>query len=220
MSDYEKLMESIIEGDEEQAVDVTRKLVESGHPALDILQHGMIPAMDRLGEKLVKEECYIPELLLSSRAMQAAVTEIRSILTEDGAEETRRGTIVVGTVRGDIHTIGKNLVSVVLRSAGFQVIDLGVNVGEQEFAEAVRENNAVAVAMSAMLTTSMNSMKKIVRSLQKEDFGGEVRIFIGGAPITPLFARELGVQYADNILETVRLALNAAEEKNSGKSSG
>ncbi len=218
MNQFDAIFQSIIDGDEEQTVSLCHKLLEKGCSPVDILEKGMIPAMDRLGVLLSREERFIPQILLSARAMQGAVAIIRPLLLQRKEINTNvRGVAVVGTVQGDIHTIGKNLVGIMLQSAGFEVVDLGANVSPEDFIQAIRKSGAHLVALSAMLTTSMNTMRNTVHQLQQEEFGRPIRIIVGGGPITPSFAREIHAEFSDNMMGTVRLAL---DYKPDGQSKG
>lgn len=215
MNRFEGIYQSILDGDEKQAAAQCRKLLDSGCSPVDILEKGMIPAMDRLGVLLSREERFIPQILLSASAMQGAVAIIRPLLLGEWKEMPVGSTIVVGTVRGDIHTIGKNLVGIMLQSAGFEVADLGSNVSTEAFIREVYARKAKVVALSAMLTTSMSTMKSTVRALKQEDFGYPLLVIVGGGPITPSFAREVHAEFASSMLETVRLALaHTARQKN------
>lgn len=213
MNRFNTIFQSIIDGDEEKTVAQCRELLAKGYRPVDILEKGMIPAMDRLGVMLSREERFIPQILLSARAMQKAVAIIRPLLLElaDGAEHREK--VVVGTVQGDIHTIGKSLVGIMLQSAGFDVTDLGSNVSAERFIAQLRADGSRIVAMSAMLTTSMASMKETVKRIRQEDFGYHVHIIVGGGPITPSFARELGVEFSGTMMDTARLATEISTER-------
>jgi len=214
MNQFHELFQSIMDGDEENAVTLTKALIANGVRPMDILIKGMLPAMDQLGDLLAREERFIPQILLSARTMQSALAEIQSLLVEENTGRFRHDVVIVGTVSGDIHTIGKNLVSIMLRNGGFRVVDLGVNVSADDFAAAIRKYGAHVIAMSAMLTTSMSAMRKIIQKLQKEDFGYPLSIIVGGAPITPNFARELNVLYSGNMMESMKLAMDATKKEN------
>ena len=204
MNQFNAIFQSIIDGEEEKTVTHCRELLAKGCRPVDILEKGMIPAMDRLGVMLSREERFIPQILLSARAMQKAVAIIRPLLLEK---------VVVGTVQGDIHTIGKSLVGIMLQSAGFDVTDLGSNVSAERFIAQLRADGARIVAMSAMLTTSMASMKETVKRIRQVDFGYPVHIIVGGGPITPSFARELGVEFSATMMDTARLATEISAEQ-------
>jgi 5-methyltetrahydrofolate--homocysteine methyltransferase len=173
-----------------QAMDQTEKIVneavDNGVPAGEILNGGFIPAMAIIGDKFSEGEIYIPDVLIAARAMQASVDKLRPLLTDDAA--ANRGTVVIGTVKGDLHDIGKNLVKYMLQGSGFNVVDLGNDVSPEQFAEAVREHEAGVVAMSALLTTTMGSMKDIIDGLEEAGIRDNVKVMIGGAPVTQEFA--------------------------------
>lgn len=207
MNQFNAIFQSIIDGDEEQTVKLCRDMLAKGCRPIDILEKGMIPAMDRLGVLLSREERFIPQILISARAMQSAVSIIRPLLLDKTDCCGVRETVIVGTVQGDIHTIGKNLVGIMLQSAGFDVADLGSNVSPEEFIRQIRARDARIVAMSAMLTTSMNSMKNTVQRIKREDFGHPVHIIVGGGPITPSFAREIDAEFSATMMETMRVAV-------------
>jgi 5-methyltetrahydrofolate--homocysteine methyltransferase len=173
-----------------QAMDQTEKIVDeavdSGVPAGEILNGGFIPAMAIIGDKFSEGEIYIPDVLIAARAMQASVDKLRPLLTDDAS--ANRGTVVIGTVKGDLHDIGKNLVKYMLQGSGFNVVDLGNDVSPEQFAEAVREHEAGVIAMSALLTTTMGSMKDIIDGLEEAGIRDNVKVMIGGAPVTQEFA--------------------------------
>lgn len=173
-----------------QAMTQTEKIVEealnSGTPAEKILNEGFIAAMAVIGDKFSEGEVYIPDVLIAARAMQAAVDKLRPMLSDD--ESSDRGTVVIGTVKGDLHDIGKNLVKYMLQGSGFNVVDLGNDVSPEQFAEAVRANDAGVVAMSALLTTTMGSMKDVIDGLEEAGLRDSVKVMIGGAPVTKEFA--------------------------------
>lgn len=210
MYPYDSIFQSIMDGDDRKTVSLCEEAVANGYHPIDILEKGMIPAMDHLGNLLARGELFIPQILASARAMQEAVNFIQPKLLGNSIPILQH-TVVVGTVKGDIHTLGKNLVSIMLRATGFQVVDLGVNVGAEQFVNAVREHHARTVAMSALLTTSMQNMRKIVKQLREEDFGYPLQIIVGGGPITANFAREVNATFASNMMETARLVQSASE---------
>jgi 5-methyltetrahydrofolate--homocysteine methyltransferase len=173
-----------------QAMDQTAKVVDDalkgGTTAEQVLNEGFLPAMAIIGDKFSEGEVYIPDVLIAARAMQASVDKIRPLLSDDSVSS--RGTVVIGTVKGDLHDIGKNLVKYMLQGSGFDVVDLGNDVSAEEFAEAVRSNEAGLVAMSALLTTTMGSMKDVVDGLEEAGLRDQVKIMIGGAPVTQEYA--------------------------------
>jgi len=173
-----------------EALTQTEKIVDdainSGVPAEQILNEGFIPAMAIIGDKFSTSEIYIPDVLIAARAMQTSVDKLRPLLSDDAA--TDRGTVVIGTVKGDLHDIGKNLVKYMLQGSGFNVIDLGNDVSPEQFAEAVRTHEPGIVAMSALLTTTMGSMKDIIDGLEETGVRDSVKVMIGGAPVTQEYA--------------------------------
>ncbi len=190
MSDLEEVRQSVIDGDLHQ----TEKLVESAialHlPAAQILKEGLISAMAEVGRMFECGEAYVPEMLISARAMKGGLAVLRPHLIAAHVEAI--GKVVIGTVEGDIHDIGKNLVGMMLEGAGFEVIDLGTDVSPGTYVEAVREHHPDVVGCSALLTTTMLRMKDIVRALDEAGVRSQVQIIIGGAPITDDYAREIG----------------------------
>lgn len=173
-----------------KAMTQTEKIVDEalngGVPAEKILNEGFIAAMAIIGDKFSEGEVYIPDVLIAARAMQSGVDKLRPHLSDD--VETNRGTVVIGTVKGDLHDIGKNLVKYMLQGSGFNVVDLGNDVSAEQFAEAVRTHEAKIVAMSALLTTTMGSMKEIIDGLEEAGLRESVKVMIGGAPVTQEFA--------------------------------
>jgi len=206
MNPYEAIFQNVMEGNEHGVLTACQELLDHGYRPIDILEKGMIPAMDQLGELLGRGERFVPQVLISAKAMQSAVSFLQPVLMAQGQTPITQNVVVVGTVQGDIHTIGKNLVSIMLQSTGCRVIDLGANVSAERFIQAIRESGARVVAMSALLTSSMNRMRQIVRQIQKEDFGWPVKIILGGGPITPSFARELNVTFGGSMVDTTQKA--------------
>ncbi|MDE2206591.1 MAG: corrinoid protein, partial [Armatimonadetes bacterium] len=164
-----------------------------------------IPAMDEVGRRFEANEYFVPELLIAARAMKGGLEILRPLLAESGGK--RAGKVVIGTVRGDLHDIGKNLVGAMLEGGGFEVIDLGVDVSPEQFATAVRDNGAELVAISALLTTTMSGMKSVIETLDKHGMRPGVRVMVGGAPVTQRFADEIGADaFSDNASGAVRVA--------------
>lgn len=193
-----------------EAMSQTEKIVEdamnSGVPADEVLNEGFIPAMAIIGDKFSEGEVYIPDVLIAARAMQASVDKLRPLLADEAA--TDRGTVVIGTVKGDLHDIGKNLVKYMLQGSGFNVVDLGNDVSAEQFAEAVRTHEAGVVAMSALLTTTMGSMKDVVDGLEEAGLRDRVKIMIGGAPVTQEYADRIKVDgYARDAGSAVHMAM-------------
>ena len=193
-----------------EAMTQTEKIVDdamsSGVPAEKILNEGFIQAMSVIGDKFSEGEVYIPDVLIAARAMQASVDKLRPHLSDDAG--TDKGTVVIGTVKGDLHDIGKNLVKYMLQGSGFNVVDLGNDVSPEQFAEAVRTNDAGIVAMSALLTTTMGSMKDIIDGLEEAGVRESVKVMIGGAPVTQEFADRINADgYARDAGSAARTAM-------------
>jgi 5-methyltetrahydrofolate--homocysteine methyltransferase len=165
---------------------VVDEAINSGIPADKILNEGFISAMGIIGDKFSEGEVYIPDVLIAARAMQSAMDKLRPMMAD--SDVSGRGTVVIGTVKGDLHDIGKNLVKYMLQGSGFNVIDLGNDVSAEKFADAVRTHDAKIVAMSALLTTTMGSMKDIIDGLEEAGLRDSVKIMIGGAPVTQEYA--------------------------------
>ncbi len=208
MTPIECLFKAVIDGDAKTARIVTADALQAGVPALDLVMEGMMPAMDEAGRRFECSEFFVPELLLSARAMKSALELIRPILAQTGAKPA--GRVAVGTVRGDLHDIGKNLVSAMLEGAGFEVVDLGVNVAAEKFIDAVRTKDVKIVAMSALLTTTMESMRTTIEAFRTAGLRDQVRILVGGAPVTQRFADEIGADgYSASAPGAVMLARKA-----------
>lgn len=205
MDDSTSLYDAILTGDANRARSLTEALLAKGTDPLSLVNGSMVPAMAEVGARFEREEYFIPELMLAARAMKAALGLIRPLLTASGAASA--GRVVVGTVKGDLHDIGKNLVAALLEGAGFEVIDLGVNVPPEKFTETVRDKNPHIIAMSALLTTTMTSMKLTIEAIKAAGLRDRVRVLVGGAPITPKFAAEIGADgYSENAVGAVELA--------------
>jgi corrinoid protein of di/trimethylamine methyltransferase len=205
MTRLEELHAAILEGDQDGAVQITREALEAGADPEDLIDGGMIPAMAEAGRRFEEEDFFVPELLLAARAMKAALALLRPLLVDRGAES--RGRVVIGTVKGDLHDIGKNLVSSMLEGAGFDVIDLGTDVAPERFVEAVREKDADLLGLSALLTVTMPAMRTTIESLEREGMRERVKVFVGGAPLSAEYAKEIGADaYADNASAAVRMA--------------
>ena len=190
MSRDMELTQGIIRGDRENVVRLIREDLAEGRGPVPILNDGLIPGMEELGDQFGRGEVFIPELMAAAKAMTAAMDILRPLLEESGVEPL--GKIVMGTVKGDMHDIGKNLVCMMLRGAGFEVIDLGVNTSAEQFIEALDTSGARIMGMSALLTTTMNRMGTIIENIRKAPFGDEVRIMVGGAPLDEEFAEKIG----------------------------
>ncbi len=191
MADYARMNQVLFEGDK----DATRQLVEEalaeGRPALEILKEGLIAGMRVVGEDFKYNRIFVPEVLLAARAMKNGVEVLEPLLTAEGSSKVSAGTVVLGTVKGDIHDIGKNLVGMMAEGAGFRVVDLGTNTKAEDYAAAAREHRADIVGMSALLTTTMVYMKTVVDAFKEEGLD-DVAICVGGAPVSRGWAKEIG----------------------------
>jgi len=205
MSRYQNLADSIIKGDNIRSSDIAQKLIKDGVPAIDILNNGLVPGMDVVGKKFEANEFYLPEVLLAARAMKAAMEIIKPLLSESGAET--KGTIIIGTVKGDIHEIGKNLVGMMLEGGGYTVIDLGVDVPPEKFVEEIKKNSVKLIGMSALLTTTMMGMKTVIDMIKTDEKTANVKVMVGGAPLNQEFADSIGAHgYAPDASGVVGLA--------------
>jgi corrinoid protein of di/trimethylamine methyltransferase len=207
MQDLKPLHDAILKGDAKTAKTTTEQAIAAGVEPLKLVQEYMMPAMAEVGRRFECNEYFVPELLLAARAMKAALELIRPLLVASGAKPMAR--VALGTVKGDLHDIGKNLVMAMLEGGGFEVIDLGVNVTPEQFVAAVKGKGANIVAMSALLTTTMPAMKTTVDALQQAGVRQQVKVLIGGAPITQKYADEIG---ADGYSESAAGAVNAAKK--------
>jgi corrinoid protein of di/trimethylamine methyltransferase len=191
------LHDAVLKGDAPGAVSATEEALAAGTDPEELINESMIPAMNEVGRRYEEGEYYIPELLIAARAMKGALGLIRPLLAEKGAEPV--GKVVIGTVAGDQHDIGKNLVASMLEGGGFGVVDLGIDVSPQKFVAAVKESGAGIVALSSLLSTTMPAMKGVLAELEKEGLRDKVKVMIGGAPVTRKVADELGAEgYGSN----------------------
>ncbi len=205
MHDLQPLHEAILTGDAKNARTRTDEALAAGVQALDVVNQAMVPAMTEVGRRFETEEYFVPDLLLAARAMKAALEPIRPLLA--AGDVPRAGRVVIGTVKGDLHEIGKNLVAAMLEGSGFEVYDLGVDVAPERFAREVRERNANIVAMSALLTTTMGAMKTTIDVLKSSGVRDQVKVLIGGAPISQKYADDIGADgFSDNAVAAVALA--------------
>jgi 5-methyltetrahydrofolate--homocysteine methyltransferase len=205
MEALSQLKNAVLNGEYTKAGPLTEEALKGGASAETVLNQCLITAMDRVGDLFKEGEIYVPEVLLAAKAMQAGMNVLKPELLKDGVES--RGKVVVGTVRGDLHDIGKNLVAMMLEGAGFEIIDLGNDVPAEEFVEAAEKNGAQVIGMSALLTTTMHVMKETVDLLKAKKLNGKVKTMIGGAPVTSAFASEIGVDgYGDDAATAVDIA--------------
>lgn len=203
MADLKALAESVIKGDMKTAVELTTSALEAGVEPAKVLEEGLIAGMTVVGVRFKANEVYIPEVLIAARAMKMAMEILEPKLIESGIEPI--GTAILGTVQGDMHDIGKNLVIMMLKGAGFDVTDLGVNVSPDKFVETAKETNAQIVGLSALLTTTMPAMETTIKALK--DAGITSKVMIGGAPVTQDYADKIGADgYSPDAATAVDLA--------------
>ena len=205
MSDFGGLYDAILNGDQKTSVALTKQALDEGVEPLDLIHRYMIPAMEKAGKRFECEDFFVPELLLAARAMKGALELLRPRLAASGAQPA--GRVVIGTVKGDLHDIGKNLVSSMLEGGGFEVTDLGADVSPERFVEAVRKTGAQIVCLSALLTVTMPSMKTTIEAFRQAGIRDQIKVLIGGAPVTEQYAREIGADgYGGNANVAVALA--------------
>ncbi|NQT66977.1 MAG: corrinoid protein [Actinobacteria bacterium] len=205
MAKYQDLADSIIRGDNVESKNIAQRLVDEGVSAVEILNDGLVPGMDVVGKKFKANEMYIPEVLIAARAMHAAMDIIKPLLSESGADT--KGKIIIGTVQGDLHDIGKNLVGMMLEGGGYTVIDLGVDVPPEKFIEEIKKNGIKLIGISALLTTTMTGMKTVIDALKVDKETANVKVMVGGAPITQEYADSIGAAgYAPDASGAVGLA--------------
>ena len=204
MNDLTELYDAVIAGDAGKASALTEEALAGGMVPMDVVTGSLTPAMDEVGRRFEANEAFVPELLISARAMKGAMDLIRPRLAKSGSDLL--GRVVVATVKGDLHDIGKNLVASMMEGGGFEVIDLGVNVEPEKIVAAVKDG-ADIVALSALLTTTMPSMKTTIEALETGGVRGDVKVLVGGAPVTQRFADEIGADgYSDSAVGAVALA--------------
>jgi corrinoid protein of di/trimethylamine methyltransferase len=205
VTELKKLYDAVVTGNAKEAAAITKAALAEGADPAELVGKYMIPAMDEVGRLFECEDYFVPELLLSGRAMKAALEFLRPLLAASGAEPA--GKVIIGTVKGDLHDIGKNLVAAMLEGAGFEVTDLGTDVSPEKFVEAVSTKGANIVCLSALLTVTMPSMKTTVEALNAAGVRDKVKIMIGGAPVTDSYAREIGADsYSENASAAVATA--------------
>ncbi|GAI71391.1 unnamed protein product, partial [marine sediment metagenome] len=188
--DLNNVSEALQRGDAEKVAELVKQALEENLLPKDILENGLIKGMEIIGVKFKKNEVYVPEVLIAARAMHAGMDVLKPKLIETGVKNI--GTVAIGTVKGDLHDIGKNLVKMMLEGAGFEVIDLGIDVSVDKFVEAVKVHQPNIVGMSALLTTTMVNMPEVIKALKAADLRDKVKIMIGGAPITQNYADQIG----------------------------
>ena len=200
--DLDALKDAVINGDAKGCTVLTEVAIRAGHAPQKILTEALVPAMQVVGDKFRCNEVYVPEVLVAARAMKKSLGLLKPLLTQTGAKPV--GTAVIGTVKGDLHDIGKNLVGMMLEGAGFEVIDLGADVAPEKFVQVAKDTNAQIVGISTLLTTTMLGMKDVLRALERADLRTKVKVMVGGAPVTQSFADEIGADgYGESAAEAV-----------------
>jgi 5-methyltetrahydrofolate--homocysteine methyltransferase len=203
----EKIYQGVLNGERETVVEAVREAIDADITAERVLKEGMMAAMAETGRLFEDGEYFVPELLIAARAMQGGMELLKPLLVAEDIEPI--GRIVVGTVKGDLHDIGKNLVGMMLEGAGFEVIDLGSDVDAEKFVEAVRSNQAHVMGMSALLTTTMTNMPVVIDALKNAGLRDSVKVLIGGAPVTKAYADQIGADgYAPDASQAAKLALS------------
>ncbi len=205
MANLNELAEAIIKGKAPVAKELTEQAIAEGISPQEILNDGLVAGMSVVGQKFKANEFYVPEVLIAARAMQGAMQALKPALAETGTQPI--GCVVIGTVQGDLHDIGKNLVAMMLEGAGFEIHDLGVDVTPEKFLDEARKSGATIVGMSALLTTTMPAMEKTIKHIREQADGDDIKVMIGGAPVTEEFANKIGADgYAPDAASAVDVA--------------
>jgi corrinoid protein of di/trimethylamine methyltransferase len=203
------ISEFLQKGKAAEVKDLAQKGIDSGMKAKQILEEGLMPGMSIIGEKFKKNEVYVPEVLIAARAMNAGIEILKPHMSDSDA--TDRGTVVLGTVKGDLHDIGKNLVRIMMEGKGLKVVDLGIDVSPEKFVEAAKESSAEVIACSALLTTTMTEMENVVKAFEEAGLRDSVKILVGGAPVTQSFCDSIGAdRYSPDAASAADEALVAA----------
>jgi len=205
--DLNALKDAVIAGDSKGCTVLTEVAIKAGHAPQKILNEALIPAMEVVGEKFRCNEVYVPEVLVAARAMKKSLAILKPLLVQTGFKPV--GVAVMGSVKGDLHDIGKNLVCMMLEGAGFEVVDLGTDVPPEKFVQAAKDSKAQIIGMSTLLTTTMLGMKDVMAALEKSELRGKVKVMVGGAPVTQSFAQEIG---ADAYGESAATAVEKARQ--------
>ena len=209
MSVLNEISEMLQKGKANEVKELAQKGLDEGLTAKSILEEGLMPGMAIIGDKFKKNEVYVPEVLIAARAMNAGIAILRPLMGD--ADITQKGTVVLGTVKGDLHDIGKNLVKIMMEGKGLNVVDLGIDVSPEKFVDAVKESNADIIACSALLTTTMTEMENVVKAAEEAGIRDHVKILVGGAPVTQSFCDSIGAdKYAPDAASAADEAIAAA----------
>jgi len=202
MADLKQIAESLIQGKGPKVKELAQKAVDGGEDVQKILNEGLLAGMSVVGDKFKKNEFYVPEVLIAARAMRAGMEVLRPLLAEKNIKG--QGTVVLGTVKGDLHDIGKNLVGMMLEGVGFEIVDLGIDIAPEKFIQVAKEKNAAIIGLSALLTTTMLAMKDVIEALTSQGLRKKIKIIIGGAPVTQEYGDEIGADgYAPDAASAV-----------------
>ncbi len=213
MEIFSKISEALQKGKAKDVKALVQEAVDAGIPAQQILNDGLLPGMNVIGIKFKNNEVYVPDVLIAARAMKAGTEILKPLLVADGVKAT--GRVVLGTVKGDLHDIGKNLVGMMMEGKGLEVIDLGTDVSAEKFVSAAIEHGAQVICCSALLTTTMNEMKKVIEAATAAGIRGKVTIMVGGAPVTGAYAQSIGADlYSADAASAAEAAVAAILAKN------
>lgn len=207
MEEMNPLSQAIVAGNLEQTQQLVRQALAEGMDTQTLINDYLTTGMAEIGQRFQDRKAFVPNLLMSARAMKGALEILKPYMTEE--TETRLGTIVIGTVKGDLHDIGKNLVASMFEGCGFKVVNLGIDVSSEKFIQAIREHHADIVCLSALLTTTMNYMRNVVANLEKEGLRDRVKVMVGGAPVNEAFAAQIG---ADLYTSNANAAVTGAKQ--------
>lgn len=205
---FKAIKQAVIEGDDEAVVELVTEEIESGTSPKDILDKGLVAGMDIVGEDFKNNIMFVPEVLMSANAMAAGNELLKPLMV--GVRTESKGKVVIGTVKGDLHDIGKKIVGMMLEGAGFEVIDLGLDVTVEKFLDALAETGAKIIGMSAMLTTTMTVMEEVIEAIKRDERFKDVKVMIGGAPVNDIFAEKIGANYSHDAASAVELAKRLA----------
>ncbi len=211
MLDQEKFYTALSQGKMDEVKRLTQEALDQGEPVERVLKEGLLSAMDRIGVRFKNGEIYIPEVLIAARAMHAGMAVLKPILSKSSTRQAQR--VIIGTVKGDLHDIGKNLVVMMLEGGGFEIVDLGIDVPAHKFIDAIKTYQPHVVGMSALLTTTMIEMKNTIQAIEWAGLRNQVKIIVGGAPVTSKFAQDIGADgYAPDAASAVDLVRNVLAE--------
>lgn len=212
MATYEELAQSVIAGQRDQVKDLVTSLIAAGNSPLEIVNEGLIAGMNVVGVRFKAGDMYVPEVLMAAKSMSGGLEIVRPLIAE--ADQKSKGKILLGTVKGDLHDIGKNLVGMLIESGGLEVINMGVDVSAEDFIDAIIEHEPDILALSALLTTTMPAMQDIIELLEEEELRDKVKVIIGGAPVSREYADTIGADgYAPDAGSAVELCKKLLAEK-------